>query len=626
MIFALPSLLWLLLLVPLAAWLLWYTARQNRRRMAGFIHARLLDALTAGYSPARRKFRAALWLAALALLIIAAARPQWGYHWVEVKRRGVDIIIGIDTSRSMLAEDIKPNRLERAKLAALDLAQQAGRDRVGLVAFAGSAFLQCPLTMDTEAFRQSVMILDTEIIPQGGTALAEAINVARAGFTNAGESHKVIVLFTDGEDHEAGVKEAAVAAEKEGVKLFMVGVGTPEGEELRVTETTGRRETARDAGGAPIRTRLEERLLNDAAKAGGGFYLRLSGARTIETLYEKGIAPLPKAEQSARMVRQYHERYHWPLGLAFLLLVVEILVPDRSMPKRWFNRHPLPGAALLLALALLSVTSVRAVSPAEAQRNLENGRNKAAKKAYEELLLKTPDDPRLRYNLGVAAFRDKDFERAAREFEGATMAPENLDLQQRAFYNAASAHYRAGEAESDLAKKKTAWQTATNQLTDALRLSPKDEDARQNLDLITRRLVQLEQQQQQQQQNQDQKDQNQDQQDQKDQPKNPDQSKNDQSKKQPDQKDQSQQPQPQDQQPQNQPQPGEQKQGQQGKPENQKPEDQSAQQGNPMQVITMTPEQARQLLEAAKVEEKVLPFVPQESDPRKRPPRNVKNW
>lgn len=633
--FAEPQCLWLLLLVPAALWLWWHMGRRHRALLERFIHPRLLDRLTEGLSPARRRWRKAMLALALGCLALAAARPQWGYHWEEVKRRGVDILIAVDTSRSMLAEDIKPNRLERARLAALDLAQTARSDRVGLIAFAGTAFLQCPLTVDTEAFRQSVMMLDTEIIPQGGTAIAEAIEVAQAAFTNAGESHKVLVILSDGEDHEAGVLEAAAAAAKAGIKIFTVGVGTPEGEELRLPEPDGRREAMRDSSGASVRTRLEERLLHETAQAAGGFYLRLAGAGTIALLYEKGIAPLPKAEQAARMMRVYHERYHWPLGLAILLLMAEILTGDRPMREFWPRRRPAPRMALGLA-GLLLIHAAHwslAVSPAEARRELDRGYHKAAKKAYEALLQKQPEDNRLRYNLGVAAFRDRDYERAAREFEAATLSPDNLDLQQRAFYNAASARYHLGEAEQAMDKKKAAWQSATNHLTNALRLNPQDADAQHNLEVIRRKLEELEQMQQQQQQQQPQSN-NQDSSS-KNSQKQPDQSSSQeeqsssQDAQQPEQNPSQQQPQPSQAEAQQKQGPDAPSGGQDSSGQKNQPPD-GREQADPARAVRamgMTPEQARQLLEAAKVEEKVLPYIPPESaESRKRPNRPIKNW
>ena len=172
MSFANPQFLWLLLLVPpLLIGFLWWSAHARERLMTQFIQARLLPGLITGVSMTRQKIRAAGLVAAVCCLILALARPQWGFDWQEVTQRGLDIVVAIDTSKSMLAEDIAPNRLARAKLAALDLMQQAKSDRLGLVAFAGSAFLQCPLTIDDSAFRQSLDALDVNIIPEGGTAI-----------------------------------------------------------------------------------------------------------------------------------------------------------------------------------------------------------------------------------------------------------------------------------------------------------------------------------------------------------------------------------------------------------------------------------------------------------------------
>src|SRR6266567_9580353 len=176
MTFANPNMLWLLLVFPPALLgFFWWSFRKRQTLMTQFIQARLLPGLVSGISTRRQNFRLACLVLAVASIIVALARPQWGFIWEEVKLRGVDIVVAIDTSKSMLAEDIAPDRLTRAKLAALELMQLARSDRLGLVAFAGTAFLQCPLTIDDAAFRQSVEALDVNIIPQGGTALAEAI-------------------------------------------------------------------------------------------------------------------------------------------------------------------------------------------------------------------------------------------------------------------------------------------------------------------------------------------------------------------------------------------------------------------------------------------------------------------
>jgi Ca-activated chloride channel family protein len=327
--------LWLLLVVPPALLaFFWWAGRKRRQLLTQFIQARLLPSLTTGISLRRQRIRLGCLVLAVVCLILALARPQWGFDWEEIKQRGLDIVVAIDTSKSMLAEDIAPNRLTRAKLAALELMQLAKADRLGLVAFAGTAFLQCPLTIDDAAFRQSVQALDVNTIPQGGTALAAAIETAVAAYKE-GENYKILVLFTDGEDHDSGALEAAQNAAKEGLRIFTVGIGTAEGEILRIKNAQGGSDYVRDEQGNVVKSHLNERLLQQIAGATeGGFYLPLRGAKAIDTLYDQGLAKLPKSEHQEKFVRQYHDRYHWPLAVAIVLLLVELLFPERKRESR----------------------------------------------------------------------------------------------------------------------------------------------------------------------------------------------------------------------------------------------------------------------------------------------------
>lgn len=637
--FALPNFLWLWLLVPLVAWLMWRSAKRRHQLMQQFVHHRLLANLTAGASPRLRLAHTVLLLVALVLLVLALARPQWGYQWEEVKVKGRDVIVALDTSRSMLAEDIKPNRLERAKLAALDLAQRARSDRIGLVAFAGVAFLQCPMTLDEDAFRQSVNSLDVNIMPEGGTAIADAIYTAKKAFTNSADSHKVLVLFTDGEDHEEGVREAAKAATEAGIKIFTIGIGTPDGEPLRLRDAQGRLTSLTDANGKPVISRLNEKLLSQIASDTGGFYLRLAGANTVDTLYEKGLAPLPKGDFSSKLIKQYYERYHWPLALVLVALLAEILLPMRAAAKT--NGAAKASAATTAALLLLLAIPARADTAAEAKYHYEKGRYRAAAEQYQKLLTKKPNDPRLQYNFGAANFQMGKYEEAARAFNAATAAPEDLKLQQSAYYNAGNALYRAGETAAQPQEKKESWFASTNSYAMALRMNPEDKDAKFNLDFVTKKIKELEQQQQQQQQ-QNQNQQNQDQQDQKDQKK--DQQKQDQKNQPQDQKNKDQQQQQKDSQKSEEQKRQEQKQQEQAQQQQQKQDQQQAQKGQQKQngkpdekqaqqqvaqsamAAMMTPEQAKQFLETQKGEERALIFVPElDSKPRSQD-RSFKNW
>ena len=287
------SILYLLLVIPPAlALFFWWAGRVRQRLLTQFVESRLLAQLTAGISPTRRKIRFALLVMAVATLIFAMAGPQHGFDLEEVQQNGLDIVVAVDTSKSMLATDIAPNRLERAKLAALELMQTAKADRLGLVAFAGEAFLECPLTIDDSAFRQSVQALDVNTIPQGGTALAAAIDEALKTFKEASR-HKALVLFTDGEDNDEGALDAAKRAADAGLKIFTIGIGSAEGTLVQIPDDKGNTDYIRDEKGQVVKTKLNEALLQQIATTADGFYLPLRGADTIETLYERGLAPLP---------------------------------------------------------------------------------------------------------------------------------------------------------------------------------------------------------------------------------------------------------------------------------------------------------------------------------------------
>ena len=663
-----PQLLWLLPLIitPLVFFFIW-AWRRRQELIAQFVTARLLSQLKVGVSPARQKARMAMVVGAVLFIILALARPQWGFVWEEVKQRGLDIMVAIDTSNSMLAEDAPPNRLRRAKLAAMDLLHRAKSDRLGLIAFAGDAYLECPLTLDDAAFSQSVDGLDTHTISQGGTALAEVIDTAVKAFKDAGENHKVLVIFTDGEDHEGEAVTRAEAAAKEGMHIFTVGIGSPEGEKLRVRDDRGRVEYVRDEQGEPVVSKLNEALLQQIAKAAGGFYLPLRGTKTMDTLYEQGLAPLPKASNSSKLLRRFNERFHWPLAAAILLLLVEMFLPDqksRRVKKPATVASGVPATAAIALLLLLPVTSLWASSN-KAYREYEAGKFEDSLKDYEKLLQKEKSDPRLHFNAGAAAYQSRKLAEATNQFNKALSAPD-LKLQQQAYYNLGNTFYRMGEqaAENPTAAgpaggapgadpRIKAWEQAVQSFDSALKLNPQDEDAKYNQSFVKKQLEELKKQQQQQQQSKDdKKDKDKDKkedkqkQDQQNQSEN-DSKKDDQQKSQQDQKqgsksgDQKQDQQQSEQQKQDQ---QDQKQSQaQKKPADKKdPKDQSQQ--TPQQAAEakkkekeeadkedammaagqMTPQQAMQLLDAQKSDDEVLKMAP----PNKNTSRSriFKNW
>jgi Ca-activated chloride channel homolog len=502
---ATPQMLWLLLiLVPPLILFFWWAWRKRQQLVTQFISSRLLGHLKVGFSPSRQKARMALIVIAVVFVIFALARPQWGMSREEARQRGLDIIVAIDTSNSMLAQDVSPNRLARAKLAALDLMRRAKTDRLGLVAFAGDAFLECPLTLDDAAFSQSVNALDTHTISQGGTAIAEAIAEARKSFKNESDNHKVLVLFTDGEDQDSDAMAEAGKAAKEGMIIFTVGIGTPEGDQILIRDERGHVDTLLDENGKPVVSHLNKELLDEIAAKTKGFYLQLLGTKTMDTLYDRGIAPLPKSDNAVRMFQHFHEQYHWPLAIAMLLLIAEMFLPDRSrrrsQPATTTNATSATTStiaetvAILLLIALPMTTHA---SPASALREYNEGNYEQALKDYNKLLEKKKDDPRLHFNAGTAAYQAHQLDAASKEFNDA-LESQDLQLQQRAYYNLGNTLYRIGEQLPDAQKKQEAWENSMKQFESALKLNNQDADAKFNQDFVKKQLEELKKQQQQQ--------------------------------------------------------------------------------------------------------------------------------
>jgi Ca-activated chloride channel family protein len=277
-----------------------------------------------------RRWKAVLVVAVVLFTALAMAQPRWGFEWREVKHNGVDVMVLFDVSKSMLTEDVRPNRLTQAKYAVQDLLGKLRGDRIGLIAFAGTAFVQCPLTVDYEAFRLTLKDADPRIIPRGGTAIVVAIRTALKAFEASEGRDRAIVLITDGEETDGDALTAADEAAKAGVKIYAIGVGTAEGELIPVREEGKPMDFLKDREGKVVKSRLDEETLKQLALKTGGIYVRsAAGDFGIDTIYDKGIAQLQRKEYEARLQKQYFERFQWPLGMAFALLALESFVSDR---------------------------------------------------------------------------------------------------------------------------------------------------------------------------------------------------------------------------------------------------------------------------------------------------------
>jgi Ca-activated chloride channel family protein len=321
--------LWLL--TGLVLFFIWAHKRRERA-MEGFAQKDLLKELTRSLDRGKQRIKVILISASILMIILALMRPQWGFEWQEVKRSGLDILIAIDTSNSMLAEDVKPNRLERSKLAVKDLIKKLRGDRIGLIAFAGSSFLQCPLTVDYGGFMLSLDSLNVNTIPKGGTSLTGAIKTAFESYEGGVKKYKtLVIIITDGEDHEGNAAELAEKAKEKGIKIFTIGIGTKEGELIPVSDKNGNVSYLKDRKGNVVKTRLDERTLQQIALNTGGSYVKATRTEFgLDLIYEEKLSKMEKREVENKMVKKYEERFQIPLGFALILLCLEPFIRERK--------------------------------------------------------------------------------------------------------------------------------------------------------------------------------------------------------------------------------------------------------------------------------------------------------
>ena len=448
--------------------------RGERRRRAA---TRALAAASPATSVARgrRWLRHGLALVGLAMVFVALARPRAGYSWQETPHRGIDLVFAVDTSKSMLAADVRPDRLTRARLAVADLVAQFEGERVGLVAFAGGAFVQAPLTADHRMFLETLEAVDTDVIPRGGSDLSAAIRAGAQAMATEPGRRKLMILLSDGEDLAGNAVEAARAAAAEGVTIHTIGIGSARGELIQVPGPDGAPALVRDARGEPVRSKLDEPTLRAVAEVTGGAYQPLGAdGRGLARLYERELAGLPRDATTSRR-KVYDERYQVPLAIALGCLLVELVLGERR------RRRGLPARAAAVAAVGLVVAGFPAIASA------------GAASAVAE------------YNAGTATYRQQDFAAAEEQFARA-LRTDDVGLQVDAYYNLGNARYRVGEAALERDRERTiaSWTRALEAYDAALALAPEDEDARFNRDLVARKLAALQEEDQQQQQDQQQ--------------------------------------------------------------------------------------------------------------------------
>ena len=495
MSFGAPIWFWALLAIPVLAVLFARAEQRGVTKLREFVSPRLLPQLAATVNRSRRVLRFALLMLGLALAIVSLARPQWGYIYEDVKRKGLDLLFAVDTSRSMLSNDVQPNRLERVKLAAQDLVNQLQGDRVGLIAFAGRAFLQAPLTIDYEAAVESINDLDTKTIPEGGTNISEAINLAVNTFGKSAAGNRALIIFTDGEELNGDAAKTAKSAADAGVRIFTVGVGTPQGSLIPINSDDGGTAFVKDSAGQVVKSKLDEKRLHEIAQISGGFYLHLDdGPRTMSQLYSQGLANMKAADIDARLGRRPIERYEWPLGAAMLALTMSILIGERKK-VHVRARSPRWSKIAVPATALLFIFAGPVFGTATGLNLYREGKYNDAYQSFQQDLNSHPDSSekeKIEFDAGAAAFKMGDYNKALQSFSDSLLSSDKA-LQE-------NSHFNLGRTLEDRADKDETNDNTLKDLTDAashyestLRLNPKNEAAKANLEEVRKKIERLKQ-------------------------------------------------------------------------------------------------------------------------------------
>ncbi len=514
MTFGEPIWLWGLLLLPVLAFFFARAEQRGTEKLQQFVAARLLPQLAGTVNRTRRILRFILLLLVLALVLASLARPRWGYAYDEVKRKGLDLLLAVDVSRSMLSNDVQPNRLERVKLATQDLINELQGDRVGLIAFAGRAFLQAPLTIDYDAAIDSINELDTKIIPEGGTNISDAIALATRTFGKSAIGNRALIIFTDGEDLSGDAVRAAKSAADAGVKIFTVGVGTPGGSLIPIQSDNGGTAFVKDAKGEVVKSKLDETRLREVAQAAGGFYLHLeNGPRTMKQLFHDGLAKMQVADINARLSRRPIERYEWPLAAAILFFAIALLINERKGSRAVMTRAGGTGAVPSvdqkhgrqsrrpsIVTAAIFLLLVRHVSAASA--GLELYEQQKYPEAYDHFQKTLQENPgarqtdRIQFDAGAAAYKMKDYNKALQSFSQALLS-KNPHLQSESHYNLGNTLYERGAAEKSDEKKLTNWEGALKHYEETLKAEPQNKNAKDNYEYVKKKIEELKKKQQQ---------------------------------------------------------------------------------------------------------------------------------
>lgn len=460
---------------------------RGNKLLERFLHPAMQARLVSKPASGFRILSTALLIFAGLATTLALMRPQWDLEFIQSRAVGAEIMIAVDVSRSMLAEDVTPNRLERAKAEIRDLLPYLQGDQVGLIAFAGRAAVVCPLTPDFGFLRLVLDHIGPGTVARGGTRLAEPIRKASEGFAKAGDLARVILLFTDGEDHDSFPLDAAREAAERGIQVIVIGFGDESGSEIQVTDKkTGARTRVLDENGQPVISRLDGALLREVALETNGAYVPAgTGNLELESIYNEHLGPLMRAAGEARGRIVQKDGFQWPLLAALLALLASVLLGRRKIPRM--------GTLVLLLCVLtqgesraqVSESAAQAFAPTAEENFIPNPEHDAQP---------IPEDPRKSYNLGLGALEADDLEAAERFLEAArSTARSDGETRYRATYNLSWVEVERAESglPDDPEAALGALDRAADWLREAIALRPQDEIPRQNLEIILARALVL---------------------------------------------------------------------------------------------------------------------------------------
>ncbi|MCK5695625.1 MAG: VWA domain-containing protein [Desulfobacula sp.] len=447
-----------------------YGIRKRKKILFGFAGQSMFPLIIPGFDSRRRWIKAILITLASGFAIVALSGPQLGYKWEKTTQKGVDIMIALDCSKSMLVQDIKPNRLERAKREIIDLLRMMKSDRAGLVAFSGRAILQCPLTLDHEAFNIFLKVLEPGFLPVGGTNLSLAIKECYNGFEKESDTEKAIIIITDGESTTGDVETTAKEMAKRGIKIFCIGVGDLAGAPIP-DEKGGFK---KDGSGNIILSKVDTKTLEKLAAITGGTYVRsVAGDMDLDLIYkDKILGTMERKALTSGKKKVWENRYQWFLFPCLVLLLIEFILFSKKQLKELAMFIFVFGFSIFLsqngsAYAQTVSSSVKQGIQAFDAQNYEQ-----AKKHFIDAQLANPENAKLYYNIGAAAYMNKEYEQAQKNFLQA-IKTDDIKLRHDAWYNLANTEYRMGNLDE-----------AIKGYENILKEFPEDGQAKENLEFV----------------------------------------------------------------------------------------------------------------------------------------------